>query len=598
MIKNIMEQLRNKVFNKILFMSSLTIIITMLTLLFTISHYYSEVIVQKEMDSNMRTLERVESYINRKKDFTDNAFKELYTSGDLIFDISYALQHDYDDYLEFRLNKYSDSSSFVASNIDNFFYAYFSQDNHINAISLRSVKGTPEYLYVFNHFRWKNSLLQQDLESEELYTDNILKIQNKKDSKRELRNTVVFKRTLNDPVSLTKLGEISIFYSLEGIEDLISLRNTASEGTYYIVDKDGEVIFQSHKNANQGLIKSLDFRSATQEMQWNNETYHINTLASEENGFLFVGSVPESEIEKLTVIRGSMLLLTCIFALTAILITFFAMKSYSKRIQTIETSIHQVKEGNLSVRIPHDHKYDELSTISQSFNNMLEDLNNYIDEVYIMNIKQREAEMKALQSQINPHFLYNTLEAIRMKAIIEGSKTTSTMIYTLGQLFRYSLDDRQLVTIQSEIEHVKQYINLVQSRYPNRLQLDIDIPKEYLNRSILKFILQPIAENYMIHGFRNDTNENQLTIRLEEENQYLFLSLIDNGMGIPADRLREIQNHLEGEPVDSNSIGLKNIHHRIRLKYGKACGLEINSIEDKGTTVVIKIPANGGDSLV
>lgn len=589
---------RNKIFHRILFTYSVIILLCMFLLFSLLSQYYTEVVVQRELDANTRILERVETYFNRKHDYVDSVFKELYFKTDLIEDISFALQHDYNQYLSYRLDRYSESSSFVPSDLETFIENYFSQDSDVNAVSINSDATLSEYLYIFNHYRWSQSVNQVS----EINLDKDFLISERKSSglvndisQRSIQNSYHVTKKLNDPGTLKKLGDISIYYSFEGLENLLHLRQQQLKGTVLIYNNLGDLLYPSKAASIEKEGSKPDFQTILKKTRIKGETYYVNTLADERSQLMIVGLIPEKEIQGVTLVHRTMLLITILLTAAAILLTYIAMRKYSKRIQVIEHSMSEVQKGNLDVRIQDVHQKDELSMISTSFNQMAEDLNRYIDQMFISEIKQKEAEMKALQSQINPHFLYNTLEAIRMKAIADGSKTTSTMIYYLAQLFRYSLKDSEAVTVQDEIEHVKQYLQLFQVRYPERLHVHYDIEEQVLNYEILKFMLQPIVENYVIHGLKKHESTNHLYIGVHRKQTQLIIMIRDNGRGIAPDRLADIQKRLKEEHETFESIGLSNVLQRIRLRFRDEYGLIIDSTVDAGTEVQISMPIIGGN---
>lgn len=593
--QTIRKCLPNKVFSKILFYYSATILLTMFLLLSVLSRYYTEVIIQKEMDASTRTLERIESHLHQKEAYVQNVVQELYFRTDLIFnDIAYALQHDYDTYLSYRLDKYSESSSFVPNNLNTFFPAYFSQDVDIDAVSLKSASSTTEYVYINNHTRWNQYMKkgQPAIASQNGLTTYLKEFQfNKMETETSKYNKIQISRSINDPATLTKLGTLTVYYDTTGIRELVRLRSAQIKGTVHIMNRKGDFLYSSDKISAPEPLRDIPFGTNFTRIHWKGESYYINTLADDQMGYLYLSFIPESKIKKVTIVHRYMVLATILLSCIAIAITYFLMRSYSRRINKIETAIHEVRGGNLQIRIPDSRERDELTTISESFNEMLDDLNQYIEDVYVLDIRQREAEMKALHSQIQPHFLYNTLEAIRMKAIADGSKTTSNMIYSLGQLFRYSLNNKEIVQISDEMEHVKEYIGLFQVRYPNRLTITYDLPEDCLDEKILKFTLQPIVENYMIHGLRKETNHNELSIKIERKQQDIVILIEDNGSGISKDKLTCIQSKLlDGTTTTEGSIGLSNVHQRIQYKYGQAYGIQISSIEGEGTRVEVTIP--------
>jgi two-component system, sensor histidine kinase YesM len=570
----------------------------MFLLLSVLSRYYTEVIIQKEMDASTRTLERMESHLHQKEAYVQNVVQELYLKTDLIFnDIAYALQHDYDTYLSYRLDKYSESSSFVPNNLDTFFQAYFSQDSDIDAVSLKSASSLTEYVYINNHTRWNQFMKKGKLATESqngltTYSKELRfhKMETEQDTSKY--NKIQISRSINDPATLMELGKLTVYYDTTGIQELIRLRSAQIKGTVHVMNRKGDFLYSSDNYSVPEPLRNIPFGTNFTKIKWKGESYYINTLADDQMGYLYVGFIPESDIKKVTIVHRYMVLATVLLSCIAIAITYFLMRSYSRRITKIETTIHEVRGGNLQIRIPDCRERDELSTISESFNEMLDDVNRYIEDVYVLDIRQREAEMKALHSQIQPHFLYNTLEAIRMKAIADGSKTTSNMIYSLGQLFRYSLNNKEIVQISDEMEHVKEYIGLFQIRYPNRLIITYDLPEDCLHEKILKFTLQPLVENYMIHGLRKETNHNELNIKIQRKQQDIVILIEDNGRGISEDQLNRIHSKLlDGTTTTEGSIGLSNVHQRIQYKYGQEYGIQISSMEGEGTIVEVKIPA-------
>ncbi|MGE6256615.1 sensor histidine kinase [Heyndrickxia sporothermodurans] len=550
-----------------------------------LSRYYTKVKVQEELDFNSRTLERIEANFGKKQEYLQRAIRELYMKNDLFTDISFALQHNYSDYLSFKLNKYYNSNSFVPNNLDTFLQMIFSQDKDMNAVALRSNTTNIEYLFIFNHNRWNRSIISTETQISEIP----IKQNNLKDSNR-FRDTFIFKENINDPSLLKNLGHIAVYYSFDGIDELIDARKNKLLGSIFIFNHEGENLYSSSKGDMPESLRHLSFSTYSKKISWKGNSYYLNTLADESTGYMFVGLIPEKEISKITIVHWTMVLFTFLFATGAIIIAYFAMRNYAKRIYAIDYTMKQVKKGKLAVRVKNDSKKDELSTISFSLNNMLDELNQYIEQVYILNIQQREAELKALQSQIQPHFLYNTLEAIRMKAVIDGSKTTSVMIYNLGELFRYSLTPKEMVTIGDEIEHIKKYLELMQIRYSSNLQVFYEIPERYYSNEILKFTFQPLIENYAKHGYRKEAADNCVWIEGEEVNDRLHLYIKDNGFGISNMRLEQIREQLNEKNVKSESIGLSNVNERMKLKYGKEYGIHINSELGKGTVVEIIIP--------
>lgn len=583
-----------KVFNKLFLTSSITIIVTVIILIVTITNYYSDIIIQKELNINTRTLERVEDYFSSKDADIDRAIRDIYIKGDMIEDISFALHNGYERYLEYRLDKFSKDKSFTPSNIDTYFNGYFSQDSDLNAISLRSLEySSIEYLLIKNNIRWNKSIVENSTNTDQLLSQgipNILIESLPKD--RKLTNTITKTIYINNPVTLKKIGEISFFYSTERLNKMLK-KHEGAPASLFIMDDGGKIIYSLNKGVPVEMINEVQHETNETKMDWEHKKYYINTIANK-GDYTYVSVIPDEGWQKLSIVRGTMWVVITSLIIIAILISYSFTHNYSRRINHIVSIIRQVEKGNLNARIVESKHEDELSKIAVNINSMLTELNNYIERFYLLNMKQQQAELKALQTQIDPHFLFNTLEAIRMVAVVEGSKTSSKMIFHLAKLFRYSLESKDMVHLYTEIEYVNQYLKLMQFKYPNKLQVQFDIPSDVEQVMVQKLILQPIIENYFVHGFKKDQSSNKLLIRAMNLSNKIEIHIEDNGKGMSEEKLTNIVHHINHEEGDEmKSIGLRNINQRLRLKYGDRFGIRLKSRENEGTTVIVSIPMQG-----
>ncbi|CQR45852.1 Sensor histidine kinase YpdA [Paraliobacillus sp. PM-2] len=584
----------HNVFNRLFLISSITIVLTVIILIVTITNYYSDIIIQKEVNINTRTIERVEDYLSDKDLDIKKSIRGLYMKEGMIDHISFALHNGYVKYLEYRLDQFSKDNSFVPDNIETYFNSYFSQDSDLNAISLHSLEDpTIEYLLVNNNIRWHNSIVGNDMILDTLIAKAMP--EPKKDSplnQRKLKNTITIKREINNPVTLQRIGEISFYFSTNRIDRILEKRQGIST-SFFLLDANDEIAYSLNKGVPLGILNQIKHETNETELKWKNENYYINTIANK-GDYTYISVIPDKGWAKLSIIRGTMWLVIILLIIIAILISYSITFNYSRRIQTIVSVIRQVEERNLDARIPESKHKDELSEIAVNINSMLNELNNYIDQFYLLHMKQQQAELKALQAQIDPHFLFNTLEAIRMVAIVEGSQTSSKMIFHLSKLFRYSLEPRDTVPLYTEIENVSQYLKLMQFKYPNKLDVHFDVPSDAKQTLVQKLILQPIIENYFVHGFKKDRSDNALVIRVDNFDDMIKIIVEDNGKGITEEQLEKIVQYIESEEKEEvRSIGLRNIHQRLKLKYGDLFGLTLQSKEDNGMVVTLSIPKRG-----
>ncbi|MFK9091846.1 sensor histidine kinase [Bacillus salipaludis] len=580
-----------KIFNRLFLTSSITIIVTVIVLIVTITNYYSDIIIQKEVNINTRTMERVEDYFSGKDSDINRAIRDLYVKGDMIDDISFALHNGYEKYLEYRLDKFSEDQSFTPRNIDTYFNGFFSQDSDINAISLRSLENPSiEYLVINNNIRWNKSIVNHPTNTEPFLPQDFPGISEEVLPRgRKLTNTITKRLEINNPVTLKKIGEISIFYSTDRLDKMLK-KHEGAPSSFFLIDADGKIIYSVNKGVPDEILNMVKHETNETKIKWENEKYYINSLASK-GEYTYVSVIPDKGWQKLSIVRGTMWIVIILLLSIAILISYSFMRNYSRRINNIVSTIRQVEKGNLEARIPESKHEDELSRIAVNINSMLNELNHNIEQFYVLTMKQQQAELKALQAQIDPHFLFNTLEAIRMVAVVEGSKTSSKMIFHLAKLFRYSLESKDMVPLYVEIENVKQYIKLLQLKFPDKLQVHLDIPSNVEQTIVQKLILQPIIENYFIHGFKKDQPDNELFIRAAALGDKIEIRVEDNGKGMTEEELTNIVHHINREDGEEmKSIGLRNIHQRLKLKYGNQFGISLQSVHDQGMIVTLTIP--------
>ncbi|NGZ78021.1 sensor histidine kinase [Saccharibacillus sp. VR-M41] len=327
--------------------------------------------------------------------------------------------------------------------------------------------------------------------------------------------------------------------------------------------------------------------------------FRTNELSVAGSGLSVLGVVSEAAVDRsMAGLTGMLILGTVLFAAVSIGLAAFIMRSHSKKVRRIIRSTSRIGAGDLTTRIELSGE-DELQQIAQRINAMCEQLETYIDQVYTSEIRQKNAELALLQSQINPHFLYNTLESIRMKAYSLGAQDVGKMIYSLSVMFRSLVKKSTVVSVSEEIEICSMYLDLFRIRYEGRLTADIEVGEAAQNCRIVKLLVQPVVENYIVHGFRPLDADNRIAVRAKAEKRRLTIIVEDNGTGIPPERLAEIRLMLDGgapaPDKEHRSIGLINVHERIRMNYGEAYGLTVDSEEGQGTTVRMVLPAESAD---
>ncbi|RCW74774.1 cache domain-containing sensor histidine kinase [Saliterribacillus persicus] len=283
----------------------------------------------------------------------------------------------------------------------------------------------------------------------------------------------------------------------------------------------------------------------------------------------------------------------------SLLLLVIFIRGFHQRINRLRKAMFQVAQGDFAITNRMEGKdeisevYDELATTSQSIQTL-------IDEVYIHNIKeekwrrqQKEMDFKMLSSQINPHFLYNTLEMVRMKALINHDKEVAKIVKMLSKMMRSALERTDKpVPITEEVELVRNYLDIQRLRFGDKFDFSININKNLENYQLFPLLIQPIVENSIIHGIERKEDTSFIEIDIYEKNNYLLIDVKDNGIGISKERLKVVRHRLFDQDYksDGNRIGLHNVHQRIQLFYGESYGLSIDSVLHEGTVVQLRLP--------
>lgn len=261
-------------------------------------------------------------------------------------------------------------------------------------------------------------------------------------------------------------------------------------------------------------------------------------------------------------------------------------------IQTLQAAMKKVETGDITQHVE-IHTNDEFQNLGNSYNHMLDQLNHFIRKAYDEELQHVNAEYRALQSQINPHFLYNSLESINSLAQIHHQPEISRMICCLADIFRYTTRQTDhLVPLRQELQHVKNYVTLQSIPYESAVQAVYQVPEDLLEFPVPKMILQPVVENCFNHAADSTISTFTILIRAQATDRGMELCVEDNGAGIPTEKLRELNAQLSTAPAhrpDSGSIGLINVCQRLRLIFQAGSGVEIQSCEGAGTTVVLKM---------
>lgn len=398
------------------------------------------------------------------------------------------------------------------------------------------------------------------------------------------------------------LGTLYIDISSEYLDGIINETKLEEGSQIYIVDKAKEEIaynpYSSEKVEHREEFKKyLSYMSPDHQYMRVGENYYIYSEVPNTN-WIVVECIPTYNLENsyqkirnitLTVMGFSVLLLTIIY--------YFYSKKTNKPIKDLKIAMERIQKGDLDTRVQVGNN-DEIGFLANGLNQMTLELQNHIQKVYIAEIRQREAEIEALKTQIEPHYLYNTLDVIRMTAITKDDKETAEMIDGLSGQLKYLIGGaRDMVTLQAELDSVRNYFKIIKIRYENRFSLEVDVPEELLELKVPQLILQPVVENAVKHGLKpKEEGEGVVAIQGMKSEDRLEITVMDNGIGMTEEKMAYVQKLLDSQDTvkhaksKSASIGLKNVYDRIKLIFGDTYSMEISSFEGIGTIVKYKLP--------
>ncbi len=313
---------------------------------------------------------------------------------------------------------------------------------------------------------------------------------------------------------------------------------------------------------------------------------------SKVTGWRIIALIPEEELLKhLKQIRYIFLFIIFFIMLTMIASYNFLNRIITKPIKHITAMMNRIEQGDFSVKI-NETTTKDTEYLSSKINSLVENVVNLNTKIFSIEIKNKEAQIKALQSQINPHFLFNTLQSIKAASVSSDKKQTSRMITHLGNMLRYGIyNQEELVTVADEISHLEDYIKIQNYRFPDLFTCSINCPEELKNRKTIKLLLQPHVENAITHNkLKRKSIEIKITIQKQDKN--ILISVSDTGNGVESEKLKSLENYIKDINLEdrSESIGIKNVHNRIYLRFGSPYGISFESGTEKGFTVNMLIP--------
>jgi two-component system sensor histidine kinase YesM len=416
-------------------------------------------------------------------------------------------------------------------------------------------------------------------------------------------------RSINSYDSDEQVGVILIDLNLKVLEDICRNVKLGKNGYVFIVDSDGNVVYHPDDSYMYRTWDEMYLRdifktddSLIPDVIESDEGSFVKKIDSEQKQITYkkfdainwtiVGVTPYSEIMyEINKIRDFIVIIGIFCLLCAFIVSVLISSTITKPMTRLELLMREAEKGNLDVSLDVKSN-DEIGKLSKRFNNMITKIKNLMTQIVREQEDKRKTELKALQAQINPHFLYNTLDSIIWMAEVNKDEVV-VMADALANLFRLSLSrGEDLILIEHEIEHVKNYLIIQSMRYSNKFDYIIDVDEDILKHKALKLILQPLVENSIYHGVKNKRQKGLIIIRGRKSNGKILLQVMDDGIGMTQSRCEEIvlSRHSGRSGKRFNGVGVKNVNERIKLYHGNEYGLEYISQPGVGTVVQIWIP--------
>ncbi|WP_246070515.1 sensor histidine kinase [Paenibacillus kobensis] len=381
------------------------------------------------------------------------------------------------------------------------------------------------------------------------------------------------------------------------------------KGEVYLVDQKGTVVSSLTKTmvgqslASDSYMDMVRTSKNGQEIfEKNGEKWIVNHGTIGINGWKIVQLVPyDTVFKEIFDIRHTNLVLFILIFIVFLLITFSISYGISKPLKLLRKRMRELEEkgfhSTLSVSGP-----QEIASLIETYNRMVKEIRGLLIRVKEEYEQKEDMRFRALQAQINPHFLLNTINNIKWMAYIRNNEEVGDMLSNLGGILEGSIGrGGSLTSLKQELDYIGNYMGLMRMKYHDT-EMTIDVPDDLMDQEVIQIMLQPAIENSLMHGIESSSEAGRIAVRAYEAERCFVLDISDNGVGMPPERLEEIRQRLSGEASDANPlperIGIKNVHDRLRLQYGEQYGIRIFSTPGEGTTIQYVLPlcrANRGD---
>lgn len=523
---------------------------------------------------------------------------------------SYLADEDIINYINISLNQINIDYIKTYDSLHSFLQSIMQTNQTLSRISLVSKDGSVK-CFVSRHINRKNSIIIKDSYVNSSLLDETLLLKGmpfvsvfhdypKNSVQSGDIATITVSRAIIDMKTYKIVGAIILELDVQNISNVFTNTGTEVGDSETLLDKDGGVIY-SNSGLNSQTLKKLPSTFISNgrlntKVFVNGSEMFILISPPTENGWRIISLTPVNQLKNksqfINKINITLLLILLVFTF---FISILVSNIITKPLKKLMRSFKAFQEGNFSVSIPVK-GLDELAQISGTFNQMVFNIKKLIEQKYEIGLLKKQAELEALQSQINPHFLFNTLNSIKSVTARSDCEKATEMIQNLSELFRYTLNHGvNIVPFSKELENIRNYLRMQEYRYSGKYKVQYNIDDEVLEYPIARLTLQPIIENALYHGLEPKSGKGELIIAARSDGDKYYIYISNNGINIPEDELNKINKLLEYSSEGEQNpfpekLGVFNINSRIKLYFGNEYGLKIFSTPGTNTTVKIILP--------
>ena len=482
---------------------------------------------------------------------------------------------------------------------------YVNNDNMIDDIALISGKG--ELIESMPALRLKDNInvLEKDFFKKSMAESEYINFSmpHIRDLFDRNENSYSWVISLSRAVEVTDEGKATqalllINLNYRYFEEIFSNVNLGNGGYVYLTNDRGDIIWHPKQNEiysgrfneDNKYAATLKDGISVENLRGKNITLNVRTIGY--TGWKLVGVTPSAALGIDGIkFRFFVLFVADLFLFLLAMINAFISDKISNPIKRLDGSVREIESGNLDVEIVPSGSY-EVEHLGKSIKNMLGRIKVLMSDLVAEHNAKRKSEFDTLQSQINPHFLYNTLDIIVWMIENENSDKAVNIVTALAKFFRISLSKgKNIITVKDEVEHVRNYLMIQNMRFKNRFEYSIDVDEKVLSYSSLKLMLQPLVENAIYHGMEFMDGDGEIDVKVFKEDNSLYFTITDNGLGMSEDMVETLLSKDFVPSKKGSGIGVKNVNERIKLYFGSEYGLKVESEPDEGTKITIHLPA-------